>query len=630
MSGVLAAKRRRIPLLGLAVLLVLFARGTRAAEADPPPWRVLILYSSGLDIPGITAELDGFRSALTEAAAPRRVSLRSETVDLMGPGPVTYEPELLRLLEKKYRDEHFDLVMAMGVPTLAFAEHHAKELWPDAPIVFFSIGLRGGQTKGPHTTGVTLDWDEAGTLDLARRLQPRARQLVLVAGNSAYDRGFWPRLEAAAQTRGQGMEVESLLGQPLPVTLERLTRLSPDAIVLYGSITLDAAGQPLSPWLGAEQIARVSAAPVYAIMEGQVGSGVVGGSMESFADHGRRAAAVAVRVLRGTPPADIPVAPPANPVPIVDWRQLQRFGLSEADLPPGSVVRYRPPSFLDEHRGVVIGGGLALAVQTGLILALLVQAGRRRRAEAEATRQRAELAHAARLSAVGELTASVAHEINQPLGAILSNAEAAELFLDSNPPQLERVREILHDIQQENHRASAVIREVRALARKQTRESGPLDLNETVREVMPLLEGDARRRRVGLDTGLAPGLPLVNGDGAQLRLLVLNLVLNGLDAVGQIPSGPRLVRIRTRLTDGHVELTVSDTGPGLAQEDLPRLFESFFTTKPDGLGLGLSIVRSIVQAHGGHVSAENNAVGGASFRVRLPALLRGSPGRKEG
>jgi signal transduction histidine kinase len=138
--------------------------------------------------------------------------------------------------------------------------------------------------------------------------------------------------------------------------------------------------------------------------------------MEGLAAHGRRAAAVALRVLRGTASEEIPVAPPASRVPVVDWRQLRRFGLPAAALPPGSEIRYRPPPFVEEHRGAVVAGALVLAVQTGLIVALLVQARRRRGAEADAARQRAELAHAARLTAVGELTASIAHEINQPLG----------------------------------------------------------------------------------------------------------------------------------------------------------------------------------------------------------------------
>jgi C4-dicarboxylate-specific signal transduction histidine kinase len=358
---------------------------------------------------------------------------------------------------------------------------------------------------------------------------------------------------------------------------------------------------------------------VYAILESHLGTGVVGGSIESFAAQGQRAAAVALQVLRGAPPDDIPMAPRSNPVPILDWRQLRRFGMSETVLPPGSVVQNRPRSIIEEYRGYVVAAGLAIFVQTGLIVALLAQARRRRRAEADASRQRAELTHAARLSTVGQLTAVVAHEINQPLGAILSNAEAAELFLDADPPQLERVRHILQDIQHEDQRASAVINEVRALARKQSPESRTVELNDVVMGVMPLVEADARRRGVEVELDLDGELPTLHGDSTQLQQVVLNLALNALEALGPSGAGDRRVRIRTRATDAQLELTVSDTGPGLADEIVPRLFESFFTTKAGGLGLGLSIVYSIVAAHGGRVTAENNHNGpGATFRVSLP------------
>jgi len=223
-------------------------------------------------------------------------------------------------------------------------------------------------------------------------------------------------------------------------------------------------------------------------------------------------------------------------------------------------------------------GAVVLVVQTGLIVALLAQARQRRRAQAEAARRRAELAHAARLSAVGELTASIAHEINQPLGAILSNAEAAELFLDGDPPRVDRLRQILRDIRVEDQRASEVIRKVRALARKQPPESRTLSVNAVVADVLPLVEADARRRQVEVEVDYAARLPEVSGDPSQLRQVVLNLALNGLEALGPPGPGKRIVRIRTGTDGGQVELAASDTGPGVPEEHLSRVFESFFTT----------------------------------------------------
>jgi signal transduction histidine kinase len=632
MNGPLTTRRRWWMVLpGLALALGASLRPAPAAPRGPRPWHVLILYGAPPDNPATAAGTEALRAALSAGAAPRLVDFQSEVQDTLSFDAAHHEAELLALLRKKGSAGRLDLVMPMGGPALRFARRHRKDLWPGVPIVGFGASaevLREEAIDG-NTTGIAFDVDEAGTLRLARSLQPDAERVVLIAGSSEYDRSWWPRLEAAVARAGNGLEVERLLGQPLGAVLDRVSRLPRRSIVLYTTISRDADGETFTPANVAELLARASVAPVYAVWESQLGRGVVGGSMERLAAHGRRVAALALRVLGGASPGIVPVAPAAEPVPIVDWRQLRRFGLSEAALPPGAVVLDRPPSFVKEHRGLVATVGLVLAVQTALIVALLAQARDRRKAEAEAARQRAELIHAARLSAVGELTASIAHEINQPLGAILSNAEAAELFLDADPPGLDRVRQILGDIQEEDRRASDVIREIRALSRKQLPESRPVDLNDVVRDVMTLVTADARRRNVELQVDLGAPLPLVNGDRTQLRQVVLNLALNSLEALGSDRPGDRLVRIRTAANGAGVELTVSDTGPGLDEGQLSHMFESFFTTKQEGLGLGLSIVRSIVEAHVGRVAAENNRGRGATFRVHLPALQGKAATRRE-
>ncbi len=260
-----------------------------------------------------------------------------------------------------------------------------------------------------------------------------------------------------------------------------------------------------------------------------------------------------------------------------------------------------------------------------MVLASIVDLSERRRLERETLRLRAETAHYGRLATVGELSAAIAHELNQPLTGILSNAQAAQRFLEGGTATPEILAETLADIAADGQRAGEVIRRLRALLRKGPLELKPLDLNEAITQVAGLVTQDLFLRDAALDLELAPGLPKILGDRVHLQQVVINLVLNGIAAMADARPELRRLRLRTARGAGQtVRLEVHDTGTGLSTEAMARLFEPFFTTKPDGMGMGLPIVRSIVESHGGRIAASNNPSGGATFTVTLPAAGEGA------
>ena len=237
--------------------------------------------------------------------------------------------------------------------------------------------------------------------------------------------------------------------------------------------------------------------------------------------------------------------------------------------------------------------------------------------EQQASTQRDELAHLSRVALLGEISGSLAHELNQPLTAVLSNAQAALRFMDHQPPNLAEVRESLHCIVESDKRASEVIRRLRAMMRKEAVKHEEVDVNEIVRESLQLLNTDLINRGVTHSLEASPELPTIIGDAVQVKQVLLNLIINACDAMRDRP-GERLLTLRTLAQpDGTVEIRISDTGGGIPEADLERIFTPFVTTKSEGIGLGLAICRTIIHAHGGHLSAGNNESGGATFRVLL-------------
>ena len=259
-----------------------------------------------------------------------------------------------------------------------------------------------------------------------------------------------------------------------------------------------------------------------------------------------------------------------------------------------------------------------VTIRGGTVLYTCRDITERKQAEEELRTARADLAHAARLALVGQLMTSIVHEISQPLTAIASNAAAGLRSVGRETTDGAMVHEIFVDMSAQASTVIDIIERLRSLARKRPLEFQALDVNATARDVLRLIESDAQRRGVTLQAVFEPGLPAINGDRVSLQQVLLNLLVNAMDALDGVETERRMVSVTSRTVRGVVEIAVSDTGPGIPAESLGRLFDAFYTTRNDGIGIGLKIAKSIADAHGGHISVESLDGHGATFRLALP------------
>lgn len=588
---------------------------------DREPWRVVLIRSWDSDFPINLARENALRDALLENA-PRVVDLYFEEVDPVR-FPTTWDEDLAALLKRKYRDKKVDVVIASGREPLDFAARHRDEIWPGAAIVFNGVieGTLDDWKRPPQTTGVTMVFDVKRTLEVGRALVPAARKVYFVAGTSEFERLFLDYAEREANRVSPPFEAHRIVGLSRRETFERLAEVEPDALVFYLTVLRDANGQFSPP--ASDMVTRVSAsskAPVLSAVQTQFLRGPVGGAGARLDLHGRAAGQLARNILAGAEADAIAVrALPAAECQL-DWNALKRWNIPERNVPSGCAVVNRPVTLLQAYFWPVMLLAALVVLETTLIWALVMQSRRRHQAEADAAMRRAEMAHVARLSMMGALTASIAHEINQPMGAILSNADAAEMMLDQGTLDVSKLREILSDIRAEDLRASEVIRGLRRMLSKRETRAVAINANAEVADALHHLAYDAARREVRIEPEFDSEVPTIMGDPVQVQQVVINLVMNAMDAVAKSPPADRVVRVITRAHGGGVEIAVKDRGPGIASADAARLLESFHTTKEDGMGLGLAIVRAIVEMHGGRVTYESNHPHGAIFRVWIPAI----------
>ena len=603
----------------LIALLALGLAPTVAVADEPLPRSVLILDQSDADSAWYDAFSDAFRSTLN-AESGTRISVYSEHLDLSRFAGPRYDQVLLNYLGAKFSDKSIGLLVAQGSSALDFVMRSRADLWAGVPVVFAGVDEETAARLSlpADVTGTIYRLPFAKAIAAAQALVPNLKRIAIV-GDAWERQAVRPNYQKEIPAFAARFEFIDLFGLPMTEIRKRVSALPDDTAIIYTSVTLDGAGTTYFAHEALAAFADAANRPIVVDAETNIGHGATGGFVATPMPIAEAAARLVLRILAGEDASRIPVTKGDFTRPVFDWQQLQRFAISESRLPPGSEVRFRPPGLWDQYRYQVIVAVAAVLLQAVMITWLLVEHRRRRDAEMESRHHLMEMVHLNRTATAGALSASIAHELNQPLGAILSSAEAAEVLITANPPDLALLKEILVDIRLADQRAGEIIRHLRGLLKRREIEPQNVDLNEAIGTVLDLLQPEAARRGVALADGRQQRPVIVRADLVHLQQVILNLAMNGIDAMVNCVPGNRRLAFQTALNGRReVEVSVSDTGSGIPPEKLKGVFEPFFTTKQQGIGLGLSIVRTIVETYGGRIWAENRLEGGAVFRFTLP------------
>lgn len=601
----------------MALTLALWAVALAAAAQDAATRRILIIYQHDSLLPANMEAAPGIEAALGAGLGTRRETF-TEYLDLDRFPGHEHRRRLVEMLRGKYANAPLDVVLVGASGALRFVLEHRDAFAPGVPIVFGGISPPEIEAIAPppDVFGALTAYDIQGSVDLARRLQPDARRLVVMGGAGASDR-VWEK-RARTEIRAPGLGVDFVTDLSLEGFKDRARTLDRDTILLVLGMTGDADGRRLIGRSASAEIAAASGAPAYGIFSTLIGVGFVGGEVETFRSMGEAMGNLALKVMADPATAPLRVTTPARPV--VDWRQIRRWGIDPERLPPDTLRLYYEPTAWERYRREIVLAAGVIFLQSATIVALIVQSRRRRRIEAELAEERLELAHLARRTQLGELSGAVAHELNQPLTAILANAEAGAKLIGQEPPDLAEVGAILDDIAADDRRAADIITQLRRLMIKGDAELVELDLNQVVTNTVALARSElvARQTAVEVRTGEA-ALP-VKGNLAQLQQIVLNLTLNAAEAMAELPPAERRIEVEARARDdGTRQLAVSDRGRGMTPETQAAAFRPFVTSKPGGLGFGLSICRTIAQAHGGTLDFDLSVTRGARVVLVLPA-----------
>jgi signal transduction histidine kinase len=592
----------------------LFVATLGAAAAEPK--RVLLINSYGRQFAPWNEYAKEIRAELQdEWQGPLDIYELSLMPAVLGQG----ERDFADYIHALFSDRRPDIILTIGAPAVSFVRQFRQSLFPPTPVLLTTADQQLLQSLSDNDAAVPVNIDFAGSIENILRVLPDTTNIAVVIGNSPHEKDVLERRSRTFQPFTDRVPFTWFNELSLNDMMKQAARLPPHSAIFWFELIVDAAGVSHQEFDAMTLLRAVANAPIFSFVDAYFGKGIVGGPLISVSDVARATAQAAVRLLNGEKASDVTTSPIGFGAPKFDWRELKRWNITESRLPPGSKVLFQPPTAWDQYQWQIVLIAAAFLLQSVLIAGLVFEHRRRRNAEILARRSMGELANMNRVATAGELSASIAHEMKQPLAAMVTNVRAGLRWLGTAEPNLEETRAALQNVVKDGNRAAEVIDSVRAMFKKEQTERSQLNLNDLIISVLYLLRDELRPQHIILRTNLDPQIPLVHGHRGELQQVILNLVRNAADAMKNITYRPRVLTVKSEIQPPNdVVISIADSGTGIDPKDIDHIFDAFFTTKSNGMGMGLSICKSIIDDHGGRLWASRDLKYGSVFNISLP------------
>lgn len=602
------------------VICLLATLACQVGWAAEPPKRVVLLHSFGPHFKPWSDYATTIRAELGRQS-PWPLDIQDHSLVTARYSGEDVEGPLVQYLRALYDKHPLDLLVSIGAPAAAFVQRNRERAFGSAPVVFTAVERRRVDYSAitSNDTVVAVSNNHRAVIENVLQVLPDTKTVAVVIGDSPNERLWLAESRELVEPFANRISFIWYNELSFEDILKRSASLPHHSAIFWRLMNVDAAGVVHEEGKALARLYAVANAPIFSYNDTFFGQELVGGPMQSVLAGSQQTASVVIRILGGENPSNIKIAPIEFAAPKFDWRQMQRWGISESRLPPGSEIHFRNLSTWEQYRLQILGIFAALLVQTALIAWLTFEHRRRELAEGRARSSMAELTHLNRVATAGELSASIAHEVNQPLAAIVARAAAARNWLLAQPPNAEKVRTALDEIEKAGHRASDIVSNVKSMFRKDTEDRSQVDINKLIRTVLGLVDNDMRKHQIELETTL-DDLPPVLGNQVQLQQVILNLVMNAVDSMHSVQ--PRLLSVRSNFNDRHsVRVSIEDTGTGIDPSVHDQIFKPLYTTKKHGIGMGLSICQTIIENHDGRIWESPAAIRGSIFQFELPVSV---------